>query len=112
MSERTIGQEIGGFEDVASQGYYDIPEVQEKKGIDVSILKAKTGEGSVYEYINHPLNFNESLGLARVLRGLTGMLGTVDFAIADIVIGALDFLKSSKKGIKENAYNDTVGGLS
>lgn len=56
-------------------------------------LKTKTGEGSVSEYLNHPLNFNQSTALARILRGITGFFGETDFALADILMGLLEFLQ-------------------
>jgi hypothetical protein len=68
------------------------------------MLKAPTGEGSVGEYVEHPLNFNASMHMARVLRGLTGMLGTLNYAAVDIVIGGLGFLKDKRK-VVENVAN-------
>lgn len=74
------------------------------------ILTAETGEGSIEMYIEHPLNFNNSKGVARVLRGLTGIMGNLNYAIVDIVIGSLDVLKSSSKGMKSDVNNSGVGG--
>ena len=90
----TIGSYPGGeeVEDMNPPGDYT------KKSI-LDYLKTKTGEGSVSEYLNHPLNFNQSTALARILRGITGFFGETDFALADILMGLLEFLQ--KKTEKE-----------
>jgi hypothetical protein len=69
-----------------------------KPGFQVpEILKAKTGAGSVEDYMQHPLNFAKDMGLARVIRGATGILGALDLAIIDICVGLLEFFKGRKK---------------
>jgi hypothetical protein len=65
-------------------------------GFDLSFLKSPTGEGSIEDYLDSPLNFNSSRSMARIIRGLSGMLGSLDLAIVDIFVGALDYLKSRK----------------
>lgn len=69
------------------------------------IMTAETGAGSVESYINHPMNFNESKAVARILRGLTGMFDNLNYAIIDVIIGGLDLIKSRRK----NDY-DVSGG--
>lgn len=61
------------------------------------ILKTPTGEGSIDDYIDKPLNFDNSKGLAQVLRGLTGLLGALDFALVDIVVGAFRWSEERKE---------------
>lgn len=63
------------------------------------ILTAETGNGSIGDYIEHPMNFNQSKGLARILRGLTGIIGNLNLAIIDVGLGVLEFSKE-KKGLK------------
>jgi hypothetical protein len=65
-------------------------------GLNLEFLKAKTGDGSIESYLDHPLNFTKSLGLARIIRGLTGLLGALDLAVIDIGLGLLEFLKEKK----------------
>lgn len=67
-----------------------------RRGIDLSFLKTETGEGDIHEYISHPLNFNQSKGMAQMLRGFTGMFGSLKLAIIDICLGALNFSKERK----------------
>lgn len=62
------------------------------------VLTAETGDGSIGDYIDHPMNFNKSQGLAQILRGLTGMVGNLNLAIIDVVMGALRFSRE-KKGV-------------
>lgn len=71
------------------------------------ILTAETGEGSIGDYIDHPLNFLKSKGLAQVLRGFTGIFGTLSLAIIDIALGGLQFTKERKQGV---INNDVSGG--
>lgn len=105
--EKTIAEELNDkFVPVAETPEVEIPQ-QASAGIDLSMLKTPTGEGSVGDYLEHPMNFNNSKGMARVLRGLTGMFGSLDLAIVDIVIGALDLLKMNKKAvIKNDGFGD------
>lgn len=69
------------------------------------VLTAETGPGSIGDYLNHPLNFNKSQGLAQILRGLTGLGANLRLAIIDIGLGALRFSKE-RKGVN----NDIHGG--
>ncbi|MFD0591159.1 hypothetical protein ACFQZE_24475 [Paenibacillus sp. GCM10027627] len=66
-------------------------------GFDWGILKAQTGPGQIEEYKTHALNFNGSNAVARILRGLTGMIGELNYAIADILLGVLELLKDNRK---------------
>jgi hypothetical protein len=53
-------------------------------------LKAETGPGSIESYVDHPMNFNKSMAVGRILRGLTGMFGSLKYAVIDIVLGVLE----------------------
>jgi hypothetical protein len=68
-----------------------------RRGFNVEWLKAETGEGDVEDYLNHPLNASNNRFLAQILRGLTGMFGSMRFAVADIIIGVMDYMKERKK---------------
>jgi len=58
------------------------------------ILLKETGPGEISEYIEHPLNFNQSEGLAQIIRGCTGFAGQdLKLAILDIGIGAYRLMK-------------------
>lgn len=107
MSNTSINDLIGDTPQHSTNDY--IPPVETpqetKKGLDLSFLKAPTGEGSVHDYIDHALNFNNSKGMARVLRGVTGLMGDLNLAIVDIIVGALDVLKSSKGANKNDIGN-------
>ena len=67
-------------------------------GFDFSFLLAKTGEGSIADYIDHPLNFNKKEGTAQILRGLTGMFCELDLAIIDIGLGIIRNIGVGKHG--------------
>lgn len=73
----------------------DIPEVEKPK-FKFDFL-TETGEGSVEEYKDHILNFNKSKWLARILRGMTGIFGSLNYALLDIVIGIFEGLNERKK---------------
>ena len=65
--------------------------------LDFSFLLSVTGQGSIEERMDHPLNFLKSRGLAQVLRGLEGLLGQdLKLALVDIVIGVLNFTKERR----------------
>jgi hypothetical protein len=57
------------------------------------LITAETGSGDIETYIEHPMNYNKSKGLAQILRGLTGIIGNLDLAIIDVVFGAFRFSK-------------------
>lgn len=101
MSGPTINDVVGAdkLEASANPEQMQAAPLEETKsglGMDLSFLKAPTGAGSIESYIEHPMNFNNSKSLAQVIRGFTGMLGSLDLAIIDIVIGGLNFAKERK----------------
>lgn len=89
------------------------PEVieQSSRGIDFSVLKTQTGDGEINDYINHPLNFNQSRGMAQIIRGVTGFAGEMRYAIIDIVLGAMHYSKE-RKGALGNGGFDRGNSLS
>lgn len=80
--------------------------VEPKRVLNLDFLKAETGEGEIEDYLTHPLNFGRSRGLAQVLRGLTGMIGSLKYALIDIVIGGLNFSKERKLANVPKQFTD------
>lgn len=72
-------------------GFFEMPKIP-----DLSFLKAKTGSGSIEDYMQHPLNFKKSPGAAQMIRGFTGMLGDLDLAVVDITLGAFELAKEKR----------------
>jgi hypothetical protein len=70
--------------------------------IDFGFLKAKTGAGAIEDYMDHPMNFKKSKGMAQMLRGFTGIAGELDLAIVDITLGAFQFVKEEKSNVAIN----------
>lgn len=69
-------------------------EVVERPSFKIpEFLKAETGAGDIESYVDHPMNFNKSMPLARMLRGFTGMFGSLRYAVIDIVLGAFEMRK-------------------
>lgn len=99
MTEKTLDELIQEESGVASETVIDDPVEIESAGggFDFSFLKAETGEGAIEEYIDHPMNFNKSNSVARILRGMTGMIGNLRLAILDIGLGILEFTKERKE---------------
>lgn len=96
-----------------------IPEPQQLKAENPTIKESffqkifdvPTGKGSVEEYDNHPLNFTGTRGMSRILRGLTGILGDLDKAIVDIIIGFFTeiynkIMKNPKAKIEKSTVDD------
>jgi hypothetical protein len=75
------------------------PEPNRMNELFSRIFTAETGEGSIGEYIEHPMNFNKSYGLAQMLRGVTGIAGNLKLAVIDIGFGFLRFSKERKEVI-------------
>lgn len=85
--EKTLGDmaEEGG----QNQEFTQAPEVEEQQLFRerFKFLFTKTGAGSVGDYVDHPLNFDGSQGMAQMIRGATGFFNDLDIAIIDIVVG-------------------------
>ena len=67
---------------------------------DLSFLAARTGSGAIEEYIEHPLNYDNTRSTARILRGATGLCGELNYALVDIALGVIE--KIQEKGKKQN----------
>lgn len=59
----------------------------------INFLKSPTGQGSINSYDDHPLNFESNHFLSQTIRGLTGMIGSLDLAIIDVIIGIVGYFK-------------------
>jgi len=53
------------------------------------IIEADSSPKPISEYINHPLNFDQSISTARIIKGLEGIVGNLDKAIVDVAIGII-----------------------
>lgn len=99
MEDKSILEEIGEVEKEIIKDVQSEPQaVKEKLQFDMSFLTAKTGEGDIDLYIQHPLNYNKSKGMAQIIRGFTGLFGVLDLAIIDIIVGILQVSKEKKVG--------------
>jgi hypothetical protein len=108
MSGTTINDAIGGIENgeitgnntIGIDGGSDnVHEYNDNRnvGFNLGFLKAPTGEGEIENYLRHPLNINSSKSMARIIRGMSGMFGSLDLAIIDIALGAMDYMKPKPK---------------
>jgi|GEM_PF-2650180 len=73
---------------------------------DFSVLFSPTGPGPVSDYYDHPFNINESKGVARIIRGLTGIAGDLNYAIVDITLGAVEVYQEGHR--KKGVSNETA----
>lgn len=77
------------------------PETEQNGGMNVgsllSILKKQTGEGSIDDYVHHPLNQSESKAMAQIIRGATGLFGDIRLVIVDLLFG---YINLKKEGVK------------
>lgn len=95
----------------------DFPPIEEAPGIDTadtsgqmfrigipnfSWLLARTGEGALESYLNHPMNFDGKLSTAQIIRGLTGIAGTLDYALLDIALGCFEKVRENRAVVKVN----------
>lgn len=94
-NSRSILDEINETDQPAADQIIADQPIQ-SRGMDLSFLKASTGSGPIEDYLDHPLNFNKGKGMAQMIRGATGLLGSLDLAIIDIFVGLLQFTKEKK----------------
>jgi len=104
--ERTIAEELamndGAVNPNEASEAVEAESVEKGNGclnLDFGFLNTPTGPGSIDEYMDHPLNFNESKGMAQVLRGLTGFVDDMALAIIDIVIGSFRIFREKKANV-------------
>jgi hypothetical protein len=98
-NDRPIIEQISG-EEIPVVDNVEIVETKPSLALNMpDWLTAKTGEGSLESYLEHPMNFNKSLAIARIIRGATGILGSLDLAVIDIGMGMLEFIKGRKAGV-------------
>ncbi|MFV0516770.1 MAG: hypothetical protein ACK5MV_05185 [Aminipila sp.] len=64
---------------------------------NIDFILAETGEGNIENYIQHPLNFKSSKGIAQMLRGFTGICGSLNYAIIDITLGAFEIMREGRE---------------
>lgn len=72
---------------------------------DFSFLLKKTGPGAIDEYLVHPLNYDNAISTARILRGFTGMVGDLDYALVDIALGVFEKIQG-KRNEEVNSGNE------
>ena len=75
-------------------------------------LTKPTGSGPVSSYVDHPMNFRNSDGLARMIRGFEGLLGQLDYWPVDVTIGLMqEIWEWISRSPGETSESDTVGNL-
>jgi hypothetical protein len=106
-NDYTIGQELGVDQQKVEEVAQEVEQVSAPIRIGIpEWLKAKSPDEPIENYINHPLNFARSTGLAQALRGATGIIGDLRYAIVDVIVGLLKFA-NEKRG-QGNADNISV----
>ena len=107
----TVEDEFKTVEETLAQESDVVEVMPEEPGFSLNLawLRTPTGEGSIDDYIDHPLNFMKSRGFAQILRGATGFFGNLKLAVIDIVLGAFQFAKE-KQAVKNmpGGSNGTV----
>lgn len=97
-----------GVDNVNNIGDMGVPSSMPKFDF-LSKLKAQTGTGSIETYQDHLMNPKKSKGMAQILRGITGLVGELNFAILDIVFG---FFQLQKEGGEQNVGDSDNKGFS
>jgi hypothetical protein len=102
-----IPNEEENKEETPINGYPNEGQEQSKKGSKIiEMLKKETGEGSIASYEHHPLNRNGDNNISQIIRGCTGMLGNLNFAILDIVLGSMGFVKDKQNNVNDVEYKE------
>ena len=113
MSELTINQQLNqepNLNDISDElpSQHFAPAENQAAEKLKQIFSAETGAGSIGEYIEHPLNFNQSKSVARILRGLTGIMGNLNLAIIDVGLGVLELFKGEKKNVFSDGGSKSI----
>lgn len=99
--------EIKSDELSRENGYPNEGSEQPKQNSFWSMLKSETGEGSIQSYSNHPLNLKSNDYVSQIIRGLTGMIGSLNFAIIDIFLGGFGLFKEKRDHVDYEVVNDS-----
>lgn len=94
-----LDEKIGDYmedENIKTENETEDFEDNNKMSFDFSFLKTKTGPGSVEDYVENPLNFNNTKETAQILRGVSGFTDDLDLALIDIIIGIFKMFKGGK----------------
>lgn len=81
-----IGENAQNIEAEKPQFSFQIP----------NFLKAPAISVPIEEYQNHTLNFDKKKSTGRIIRGLEGLLGALNYAIIDLIMGIVE--KAKEKG--------------
>jgi hypothetical protein len=84
-------------EDIMQEDNYDkVKEEDKEKPVNriIKMIFSQTGEGSISSYNDHPMNFKSDDSISQILRGMTGILGNLNFALIDIFLGSMSFFKN------------------
>jgi|SaaInl7_200m_RNA_FD_contig_71_924158_length_994_multi_4_in_0_out_0_2 hypothetical protein len=54
------------------------------------IIQATSPPKSIESYADHPLNFDSTPSTGRIIRGSEGIIGDLDKAVVDIIIGLIE----------------------
>jgi len=79
---------------------------ERKENSILKMLKSETGEGTIQSYNNHPLNMKNDNYVSQMIRGLTGMMGSLNFAILDIILGGFGFAKEKRENVSYEVVKD------
>jgi len=97
MSEDTLNSGIDELENAAksasnpSQTAQDVATSTTSNSAIPDILTKESPKKDIDpHYIQHPLNFRNSNGLGRMIRGLEGALGSLNYWPLDVTIGLLE----------------------
>lgn len=96
-------EELLMAEEAKVEGVQGSPEVEQSAGSSFKMpsfgfLKAQSIDRPVESYTEHALNFDKKMSTGRIIRGLEGILGALNYAIIDIVMGLIEKSRERKEG--------------
>lgn len=86
---------------VAPSVEFDAEMVEQKTdvfGWIPKIFKAKSSDKPIEEFTQHPFNYDKKNSTGRIIRGLEGLLGALNYAIVDLIMGFVEKWKEGKDG--------------
>lgn len=94
MSEEEAGENVAeriGLESGSSgsSGSSGVSDESEAGNSNVAWLRARSKNKDPAAYKSHPLNFDGTESTGQILKGIEGLLGSLDYAVVDILIGVI-----------------------
>lgn len=99
--KKAVEKATGKEEETASKKDKAVEESKNLQKKLKDILTTEALEDDIDDYVDHSLNIPEDRGIGRALRGVEAIVGDLNLAVIDIILGIGEYSKNQKKKNKK-----------